>query len=720
MSFLDKFNEPISKDTEIQELYQAEYEKLEEQLEQSNRINENNINEINELKSLINMYINQLNSLKNTYNNQIEQLKAQINFEREINEKYLSKLVESNKNLNEDVKNLNIKSEKDNKEILSLFDNNKNDLSNSTSKIISEISNVNITPEDNHADEIQSLKEMINNNNKEVLDLISQSKEEQNNTINNVLERLNSQNDNISKLASSDEKIGNLKELINNNYQEVSSLISQNKENQNVTTSKIINEISNRNESPNNYSEEFNKVIELMNNNKQEIFDLSVQTQKAYDDSTNKIIKEISNSNNEDLTKNIIDKVEKTIQTNNQALLDAVADDKDNEKVEILNMISADLQNENYVNLEAYKKIKKMGLFDETFYVDTYNYSLDIDPLLHYIYKGFEENKQPNKDFDNTAYINSDSKIEESSLNPLVYFVTTGMYEGNIKINDSLDELNTINKYDIDYEIANFEIRGVKKSKRKPRIIVSLTTVPEHMYDIHYTIYSLLNQQLKADKVILWLNHDDFPNGELELPKNILTLKKNGLSIRFCDNLKSYNNIIPTIKTYPNDIVVTAKENIYYPRNWLKILYEEYKRNDNDIIAQSLHTIALDDDGNIAKYETWTENEDDTASVLNYMVDDAGVLYPPHCFNDDVTNDEIFMDLCEDNSTLWLWAMTILNNRKIKLAENSLNSSLTYVNPARELNLINESSASSNANIDVEIEKLLNKYPDILNIIKNE
>jgi hypothetical protein len=49
------------------------------------------------------------------------------------------------------------------------------------------------------------------------------------------------------------------------------------------------------------------------------------------------------------------------------------------------------------------------------------------------------------------------------------------------------------------------------RQENEPRAIVSLTSCPERMYDIHFCTFSLLNQITKPDAVILWLAEEQFP-----------------------------------------------------------------------------------------------------------------------------------------------------------------------------------------------------------------
>ncbi len=727
MSLLDNVKENTTKkDTDLQD-YKNKINDLENQLENANQVNNNNIKEINELKEMIKLYSSQISEIKSTYSQANDYLKNQLMFEKEINERYLSKIVETNNNLEKELKNINRKSEDNNKELLDLFNKNNEELSNSTSKIIEEFNNKEITaPKVDLTNDIENIKSLINDSNEEVLNRITENSPETA-PVDSIKDFISSNHDEIINKFNDNKPenidIDSIIELINSNKEELLNIISQNKEEENNHSNKILEEINKQNETFSQISladEKFDSLEDFIKNNNQQLVELITQNKEQHVANTSKVIDEINNQSiNSDNDVSIpLNSIEESINSNMEEILGYFKENLDFNKIKIFNKISDDLKNENYVNLKAYKKIKDMNLFDEIFYKDTYDYDLDIDPLLHYIYLGYEENKKPNDAFDNLQYKSSHEIIKESNLNPLVYFVSNGIKEGNIKINEDVPDIKHINKFDIDKEIENFTVRGVKKSKRKPRLMVSISTSSENINDVQYTIYSLLNQEVKPDKVILCLNKNEFPDEELDLPKNILRFKRNGLSIRFFEDEISFASIIPIITEYPNDIVVTANDNIFYPRNWLKTLYEENKRNENTIIGYNALTINVDAEGNVSDYSTWTTNDDSTPTFNNFLSCEDGILYPPNSLHEDVKNRKLFDKLCKSED-IWYWAMSVLNNQKSKMIDNPGDRSLTFVNPLRESDLL--SCDNEEVNINEAITNLINTYPDLLsNLETNE
>lgn len=129
------------------------------------------------------------------------------------------------------------------------------------------------------------------------------------------------------------------------------------------------------------------------------------------------------------------------------------------------------------------------------------------------------------------------------------------------------------------YPYKNAKIYGLSNKKQKPALIVSLTSYPERINTVSQAINTLLQQTLKPDKLILWLANEQFPNKELDLPADLLKLKELGLEINWCEDLKSYKKLIPSLHLFPDDIIVTADDDLYYQPDWLESLYKSYLKN---------------------------------------------------------------------------------------------------------------------------------------------
>ena len=265
---------------------------------------------------------------------------------------------------------------------------------------------------------------------------------------------------------------------------------------------------------------------------------------------------------------------------------------------------------------------------------------------------------------------------------------------------------------------------GITTKKRTPQLIVSLTSFPQRMYDIHFCLYSLLNQSLKPDRLILWLAEEEFPNKEKDIPNTVLSFLEKGLEIKWCKNIKSYKKLIPALKEYPDAITVTADDDIYYPVDWLEKLYQSYQKNPEYIHCHRAHKILFDTNNTIMPYKNWeSETTEHSPSLKIFCTTGGGVLYPPQCLYKDVLNEELFTKLAPNADDIWFWAMALLQGTKIKVVDDNIKQ-LTYINPERELGLNNEITLCSqncgNGQNDIQLANVLKQYPQIMEKLINE
>jgi len=395
-------------------------------------------------------------------------------------------------------------------------------------------------------------------------------------------------------------------------------------------------------------------------------------------------------------------------------------DEKDEEIESLKEVAFGSVENIN-ITAELISRLKKFGLFDEEFYVSNYDCE-NLDPLIHYVVKGYKMGNKPNDNFDAECYAKFNKNVVNSNLDPFFYFVLYGIDEGIIKINDKIHQHKAINKIDLAAKIKRFNKLGINENKRKPKIIVSLTSFPERMYDIHYCLYSILTQQLKPDKLVLWLAESQFPHKEKDIPQEVLSLKENGLEIKWCEDMLSYKKLLPILKEYPEDIIVTADDDVFYPSFWLKELYETHVKYPNCIISQRARKISLNEDCSFGDYGEWEfKDAEDAPSFLNFFTGAGGVLYPSDSLKKDVLNYNLAKKIAPYGDDVWFWAMAVLNKTKI-VAINHL-ILLTYVNPAREANLLAEKTlwiSNRTGGNDVILKNMIGEFPEILGILRTE
>lgn len=262
---------------------------------------------------------------------------------------------------------------------------------------------------------------------------------------------------------------------------------------------------------------------------------------------------------------------------------------------------------------------------------------------------------------------------------------------------------------------------GITKNNRNPKIILSLTTFPDRINTVSKTIKTLLNQTLKPDKVILWLAESQFPKKENELPQELLNLQKFGLTIDWCEDIRSYKKLIPAIEKYPNDIIITFDDDIYYDNDVVENLYNSYLKHPKCIHANRGTRVDIVNEQIKPKKNAdiyWIRYL--TPSFKNTIIGCGGVLYPPNCLHKTATDRNLFQKVIPTQDDLWFWAMALLNKTKIQIVS-SYDMQIKTVENTQHCGLCKINNSSNKGINGKDGFKIISKtFPEILDIIKGE
>lgn len=262
---------------------------------------------------------------------------------------------------------------------------------------------------------------------------------------------------------------------------------------------------------------------------------------------------------------------------------------------------------------------------------------------------------------------------------------------------------------------------GLSTATREPLIIVSLTSFPERVCMptvLPILLYSLLNQTLKPDKVILWLAVSDFPGKEDDLPEQILAFTRQGLSIGWTADLRSFTKLIPSLKAYPDAIIVTADDDMFYPRDWLQKLYNTSIRHPGTAVSCCPLRIAATT-SKVHDYGEWHTSGFTPNSVLTFPRGVGGVLYPPGIFHHDVFDTQLFMALTPSNDDIWFWAMVVLNGGRFNAVPNGYAHIIDCIpDKTHQTHLRNENREASGNNLF--LKRLFDHYPEVRKAVFDE
>ena len=237
-------------------------------------------------------------------------------------------------------------------------------------------------------------------------------------------------------------------------------------------------------------------------------------------------------------------------------------------------------------------------------------------------------------------------------------------------------------------------------------IIVSLTTYGRRIYDVAFTIESIMQQSMKANRIILWLDNSYLNK---RLPSYLYKQKDRGLEIRFCRNMRSYKKMIPSLRCFPDDAIITIDDDALYDNDLLECLIVPYLADPQYIYCHRSHRMTFDDGGSILPYNQWqwcSSNEE--PSHLNFATGCGGILYPPHCLDNEVYNESVFLDICKYNDDIWFKAMAIKKGTLVKKVNSRSKKGEDYIlnEDVQDIGLYNTNKALN----DTQIKAVFSKY----------
>lgn len=254
---------------------------------------------------------------------------------------------------------------------------------------------------------------------------------------------------------------------------------------------------------------------------------------------------------------------------------------------------------------------------------------------------------------------------------------------------------------------------GITKDKRDRKIIISLTSYKKRIETLPIVLDRLLCQTVKPDHIVLYLAKDNFPLGEEELPERLIGMQARGLEIKWCEkDIKSYKKIVPALKDYPDDIIITVDDDIFYDLDLVEKLYNSYKRFPDAVSATRIHRMRFDHEKNLLPYNEWQKEVSDVIGepTMSFFPTGAGgVLYPPHSLHEEVLNEDNFMKLCPNADDVWLRFMAAMNNIPVVAVE--MLHGLKYI-PGTQEECLWKTNVSEN---DIQIKQFLDVYNQFQN-----
>lgn len=192
----------------------------------------------------------------------------------------------------------------------------------------------------------------------------------------------------------------------------------------------------------------------------------------------------------------------------------------------------------------------------------------------------------------------------------------------------------------------------------KNPLIVSMASYPPRINTVAKCLQNILAQTVKPDRVLLWLYEGEFPNRYDDLPKDLLDLEGDVLSICWAPiNLKPHNKYFWTFKEHPEAAVITVDDDLAFAPNMIEELLNLHYEFPAAVIANRTHLILSRADGALAPYGEWLPEQDAIIGRPSYALlgtNGAGTLFPAGAIPAEGLDADEIRRTCLTADDLWL------------------------------------------------------------------
>jgi hypothetical protein len=263
------------------------------------------------------------------------------------------------------------------------------------------------------------------------------------------------------------------------------------------------------------------------------------------------------------------------------------------------------------------------------------------------------------------------------------------------------------------------------------KIVISLTTIDSRLELLKKVILNLFRQTLKPNVIHIFYSNDPlfYDNGISDMimanfVKEIDMVNYFNIEIiqTPTKNIGSYRKLIPALKIYKNDIIITIDDDHEFEPSFIQKFMDQYNLNNCTVCSGGKFFDMQNYHNNIDYTDVFNTNifntKDVPISVMNFIPHGfGGILYHTNMFDSDFVDFDYdnMSELVKKNDDVFIRNYTFNKNTKVILM---------YIKKNHLLDIENQDSLYYNYNIHTKTENILdeinkfnfNKCDDIINI----
>lgn len=254
-------------------------------------------------------------------------------------------------------------------------------------------------------------------------------------------------------------------------------------------------------------------------------------------------------------------------------------------------------------------------------------------------------------------------------------------------------------------------------------IIVTMTTYHLRFEQAKLAIESILQQEIDVPFAVhLYLSRADLTVLGGDAIRGLDYLVRRGLRVTVVEeNLRSYKKLVYALAEYPGKILVTADDDVCYPRSWLRRLLEKSRQFPGAVVCFRGHRLSLDARGSLIRYGDMMRSDVSPlatrASFSLMPTGVSGVLYPSGSLADMARDEKRFLELAPTADDVWFKVAAMLRGTQAILVS-PRNVHFPHV-PGSQDDSLFELNVAGGRN-DVQLAACFSAYGEALECLRRE
>lgn len=194
-------------------------------------------------------------------------------------------------------------------------------------------------------------------------------------------------------------------------------------------------------------------------------------------------------------------------------------------------------------------------------------------------------------------------------------------------------------------------------------ISVNLTTTYQRLHLCRIALTSLLLQTRLPDRIHLWVSRESYlrdrgiaDTGALEeLLDALPAAHRERVQIRWVSNTGPYRKLIPMLREAgAEDVLVTADDDIFYGRDWLKLLLKNFEQAGGQPVAARVRKKAFNFLGGKTSYLYWNVITEASVVADDFVITfGGGAVLTASMFRAEDIVSEAYLDMSPTADDLW-------------------------------------------------------------------